>query len=59
MDIDIKIYNNEKQFHDSIENAIMNPKSYLEGNIFTENAANIIQKYYDDLRDNIKIKLSL
>ena len=51
--------NNEKQFHDSIENAIMNPKSYLEGNIFTENAVNIIQKYYDDLRDNIKIKLSL
>jgi hypothetical protein len=51
--------NNEKQMHDSIENAITNPNAYLDGNIFTENAVNIIQKYYDDLRDNIKFKLGL
>ena len=45
--------------HDSIDNAIMHPELYLEGKLFTDNAANIIQKYYDDLCDNIKIKLGL
>jgi hypothetical protein len=44
---------------DTIDNAISNLNVYLEGNVFTENARNIIQKYYDDLRDNIKIKLGL
>ena len=49
--------NNQKEMQDSIDNAIMHPDLYLEGNLFTDNAENIIQKYYDDLRDNIKIKL--
>ena len=44
---------------DALSNAITNPNAYLDGNIFTENAGFIIQKYYDDLRDNIKIKLGL
>ena len=51
--------NNQKEMQDAISNAISNPNSYLEGNVFTENAEYIIQKYYDDLRDNIKIKLGL
>jgi hypothetical protein len=51
--------NNEKEMTDSIENVIMNPIKYLEGNIFTDNARHIIQEYYNDLRDNIKIKLGL
>ena len=51
--------NNKKEMQDSIDNSIMHPELYLDGNIFTENAETIIQKYYDDLRDNIKIKLGL
>ena len=51
--------NNEKELQDSIDNVIANPKKYLEGNVFSDNAINIIQGYYNDLRDNIKIKLGL
>ena len=51
--------NNEKKMQDSIENVIMHPEIYLEGNIFTDNARYIIQGYYNKLRDNIKLKLGL
>jgi len=51
--------NNEKELQDSIDNVIANPKKYLEGNVFSDNAKKIIQGYYNDLRDNIKIKLGL
>ena len=51
--------NNEKEMEESIYNVIVNPDKYLEGNIFTDNARNIIQGYYNDLRDNIKNKLGL
>jgi hypothetical protein len=51
--------NNQKEMEDALNNTITNPNAYLDGNIFTENAGLIIQKYYDDLRDNIKIKLGL
>ena len=51
--------NNEKKMEVSIENVMMYPDTYLEGNIFKENAGHIIQGYYNDLRDNIKNKLEL
>lgn len=51
--------NNQKEMEDAIDNAIINPNLYLEGNIFTENARQIIQGYYDNLRKNIIIKLGL
>jgi len=51
--------NNQKEIEDALDNVITNPNTYLDGNIFTENAELIIQKYYDDLRINIKIKLGL
>ena len=51
--------NNQKEMQDALDNAISNPNTYLEGNVFTENARYIIQKYYVDLRDNIKIILGL
>ena len=44
---------------ETIHNAITKPDKYIEGNIFSDNANNIIQGYYDLLRDNIKIKLGL
>ena len=51
--------NNEKSLNESINNAMMYPEKYLDGNVFTENAGSIIKEYYDNLRDNIKIKLGL
>ena len=51
--------NNESELNESINNAMMYPEKYLDGNVFTENAGNIIKEYYDNLRDNIKIKLGL
>jgi len=51
--------NNSDDLKEQINKAMTNPEYYLEGNVFTENAINIIKKYYDDLRDNIKIKLGL
>ena len=51
--------NNERELNESINNAMMCPEKYLDGNVFTENAGNIIKEYYDNLRDNIKIKLGL
>ena len=53
------INNSQKDMQDSIDNAVIHHDHYLIGNIFTENAKFIIQKYYDDMRDNIKIKLGL
>lgn len=46
--------NNYKEMQESIDNAIMNPDKYLEGNIFTKNAENIIRQYYDEFSKNIK-----
>jgi hypothetical protein len=51
--------NNDKELQKSIHNVVSYPEQYLEGNIFTENACNIIKEYYETLRDNIKIKLGL
>ena len=55
--------NNENEIKESIQesiyNVVMNPIKYIEGDIFTNNARNIIQGYYNDLRNNIKIKLGL
>ena len=51
--------NSDKEMKETIHNAITKPDKYIEGNIFSDNANNIIQGYYDLLRDNIKIKLGL
>jgi|694.fasta_scaffold57753_4 hypothetical protein len=51
--------NNESELNESITNAMMYPEKYVHGNVFTENAGSIIKAYYDNLRDNIKIKLGL
>lgn len=51
--------NNVKELQKSIYNVVTYPELYFEGNIFTENAGNIIKEYYETLSYNIKIKLGL
>jgi hypothetical protein len=42
-----------------INKAMTNPNYYLEGNVFTDDAPEIISTYYNTLITNIKIKLNL
>jgi len=51
--------NNQNELNESINNAMMCPEKYLDGNVFTENAGSIIKEYYYNLSYNIKIKLGL
>ena len=50
---------NPIKLKENIKNAIENPHYYLEGNVFTVNAPNIISNYYNTLINNIKIKLNI
>ena len=50
---------NPIKLKENIKNAIENPNYYLEGNVFTANAPDIISNYYNTLINNIKIKLNL
>ena len=45
------INNNLEQ---QIKHVILNKNKYIEGNIFNDNAKNIIEIYYNDLIENIK-----
>ena len=45
------INNNLEQ---QIKDVILNKNKYIEGNIFNDNAKNIIEIYYNDLIENIK-----
>ena len=38
----------------SIEDVVKFPENYLKGNLFTDNAKNIVDNYYKDLIYNIK-----
>ena len=50
---------NPIKLKENIKNAIENPNYYLEGNVFTDNAPDIINNYYNTLINNIKIKLNI
>jgi alpha(1,3/1,4) fucosyltransferase len=50
---------NPIKLKENIKNAIENPNYYLEGNVFTDNAPDIISNYYNTLINNIKIKLNI
>lgn len=50
---------NPIKLKENIKNAIDNPNYYLEGNVFTDDAPDIISNYYNTLITNIKIKLNL
>ena len=50
---------NPIKLKENIKNAIDNPNYYLEGNVFTANAPEIISNYYNTLINNIKIKLNI
>ena len=50
---------NPIKLKENIKNAIENPNYYLEGNVFTANAPDIISNYYNTLINNIKIKLNI
>jgi len=50
---------NPIKLKENIKNAIENPNYYLEGNVFTANAPDIISNYYNTLINNIKMKLNI
>lgn len=50
---------NPIKLKENIKNAIDNPNYYLEGNVFTDTAPDIISNYYNTLINNIKIKLNI
>jgi len=50
---------NPIKLKENIKNAIYNPNYYLEGNVFTDTAPDIISNYYNTLINNIKIKLNI
>ena len=50
---------NPIKLKENIKHAIENPNYYLEGNVFTDDAPDIISNYYNTLISNIKIKLNL
>ena len=50
---------NPIKLKENIKNAIENPNYYLEGNVFTDTAPDIISNYYNTLINNIKIKLNI
>jgi len=49
--------NNPSELKTQINKAMTNPNYYLEGNVFTDDAPDIISNYYNTLINNIKIKL--
>jgi hypothetical protein len=51
--------NSPNELKIQIKHAMTNPDYYLEGNVFTDNAPEIISNYYTTLITNIKIKLNL
>ena len=51
--------NNPSELKTQINKAMTNPNYYLEGNVFTDNAPDIISNYYNTLINNIKIKLNI
>ena len=51
--------NNPNELKIQIKHAMTNPDYYLEGNVFTDAAPDIISNYYTTLINNIKIKLNL
>ena len=50
---------NPIKLKETIKNAMENPNYYLEGNVFTADAPDIISNYYNTLINNIKIKLNV
>ena len=50
---------NPIKLKENIKNAIYNPNYYLEGNVFTDTAPDIISNYYNTLINNKKIKLNI
>ena len=51
--------NNKENMKKSIEDVVKFPEKYLKGNLFTNNAKNIVNNYYEDLIYNIKILLNI
>ena len=51
--------NDPNELRAQINHAVTNPDYYLEGNVFTANAPDILSNYYNTLINNIKIKLNL
>ena len=51
--------NNPSELKTQINKAMTNPNYYLEGNVFTDDAPEIISTYYNTLITNIKIKLNV
>ena len=51
--------NNPVKLKEDINKAMTHPEYYLEGNVFTDDAPNILSNYYNTLISNIKIKLNL
>ena len=51
--------NDPNKLSEQINHAMTNPDYYLKGNVFTDNAPDIISNYYNTLINNIKIKLNL
>ena len=50
---------NPNELNIQINHAMKNPDYYLEGNVFTDDAPDIISNYYTTLIKNINIKLNL
>ena len=51
--------NNPNDLKEQITKAMTHPEYYLEGNIFTKEAPDLLSNYYNTLITNIKIKLNL
>lgn len=50
----IKNINDNNEVNTKIKDVIAHPESYIEGNIFNDDAYTIISKYYDNLIKEIK-----
>lgn len=50
----IKNINDKSEVERKIKDAIENSEKYLEGNIFNDNAGEVIRRYYDDIVEEIK-----
>ena len=50
---------NKEYMSKSIEDVVKFPEKYLKGKLFTDNAKNIVNSYYEDLINNIKKLLNM
>ncbi len=50
---------NKEDMSKSIEDVVKFPEKYLKGKLFTDNAKNIVNSYYEDLINNIKKLLNM